>query len=1072
MPLRNLLLAGLLLFCSVNATAQTWKELLVKFDSVYRKRDFNEALRLGEDLIARAKETYGEADSNYATSLYKTANVCYFKGQYPRAEKLYLEACEIRRKVFGENYPDYANCLNNLGNVYYLQKRFTEAEPLRIQVMNIRKKILGESHPDYIASVGNLALLYEGVDNYNKAEEYYTLAAGLARNALGKDHVEYARITAGRGLLYSRRGEYDKAEPLLKEAAEIRKVKLGEYHTDYINTLNALAILYKETAQFETAESLYLKIRELIRNSMGDNHPDYAQNANNLAVLYYLTGRYEKAEPLHLQAMELRKKIFGEKSLHYHASLNNLAILYEAMGLYGKAEKLHMEVLEMRRKASGENSLPYAESLNNLAILYVSMDSISKAIPLHKQAMEIRKEGLGEDHPEYANSLNNLAVAYRQAHDLENARLLYERSAAISKKILGANHPNYAQTINNLARIYEAEGNYTKAIEYFTQAESIRKNVLGANHPDYASTLSDLSLLYAEMNENEKAESYANSVIGIMLHNLQKNFGVLSENEKSTYLANNSVYQNVNSSFLFHHKNASANAVTTGFNLQVLLKSLALADTKNMLESIRTSSDTAIRAVFGKWMACKTRLASEYSKPLQNRMIKIDSLEALAENLEKELSRYSSAFRSQQQLLKISSGELKQYLKNDEAVIEFSRFNLYNKGLTTDSIIYGAYILKKSEEAPVFIPLFEEKQLQAVLSKSGRSATGIAKNIYSYTGGKSSSAATELERLIWQPLEPYLKGIRQVSYSPAGLLYGITLHALPYGNGMLMDKYLLQQYTSTRQLVFRKDPLSARPSNIIIFANADFSMDSTKLAERKKTTGTDNSYVYTGLVPLRGDADLWADLPGSAREMKNILSLFKTNKMNAGSFDGANASEENFKLLSNQSPAALHIATHGFFLPGPGKNKRQRPDYLTNTYKLSEDPMLRSGLVLSGGNYTWSGKVPIDGVEDGIVTAYEISQLNLSNTELLILSACETALGDIKGTEGVFGLQRAFKMAGVKKMIVSLWKVPDNETAELMTSFYDHWIKGKTLNEAFTTAQAEMRKKYPPFYWAAFILLE
>lgn len=129
-------------------------------------------------------------------------------------------------------------------------------------------------------------------------------------------------------------------------------------------------------------------------------------------------------------------------------------------------------------------------------------------------------------------------------------------------------------------------------------------------------------------------------------------------------------------------------------------------------------------------------------------------------------------------------------------------------------------------------------------------------------------------------------------------------------------------------------------------------------------------------------------------------------------------------------------------------------------------------MILAGGNYAWAGNKPVEGVEDGIVTAYEISQLNLSNTELLVLSACETGLGDVKGSEGVFGLQRAFKMAGVKKMIVSLWQVPDKETAELMISFYSNWFKGKTIKDAFAQAQAEMRKKYSPFYWAAFVLVE
>ena len=190
-------------------------------------------------------------------------------------------------------------------------------------------------------------------------------------------------------------------------------------------------------------------------------------------------------------------------------------------------------------------------------------------------------------------------------------------------------------------------------------------------------------------------------------------------------------------------------------------------------------------------------------------------------------------------------------------------------------------------------------------------------------------------------------------------------------------------------------------------------------------------------------------------------------------FGQKEASEENLKTLSGTvTPQVIHIATHGFFLPEKTAGKKEEGAGRGNTYSLANDPLMRSGLILSGGNYAWSGKTPIDGVEDGIVTAYEISQLNLSSTELVVLSACETALGDIKGSEGVFGLQRAFKMAGVKKMIVSLWQVPDKETAELMTSFYSYWLGGKKIEAAFEQAQADMRKKYSPFYWAAFVLIE
>jgi CHAT domain-containing protein len=184
-----------------------------------------------------------------------------------------------------------------------------------------------------------------------------------------------------------------------------------------------------------------------------------------------------------------------------------------------------------------------------------------------------------------------------------------------------------------------------------------------------------------------------------------------------------------------------------------------------------------------------------------------------------------------------------------------------------------------------------------------------------------------------------------------------------------------------------------------------------------------------------------------------------------------NASEEILKQLSGKSPSILHIATHGFFLPA----SESKINLVINpTYEppATENPLFRSGIILSGANYFWKGGNAINGVEDGICTAYEISQLDLSKTELVVLSACETGLGDVKGSEGVFGLQRGFKLAGAQKMIVSLWQVPDKETAELMTALYSEWIKGKSIETAFYHAQTLMRNKYAPFYWAAFTLVE
>ena len=418
--------------------------------------------------------------------------------------------------------------------------------------------------------------------------------------------------------------------------------------------------------------------------------------------------------------------------------------------------------------------------------------------------------------------------------------------------------------------------------------------------------------------------------------------------------------------------------------------------------------------------------------------------------------------------------EVQAALEVDEVAIDFVSFDLDRSGIT-DSIMYAAYVVNKRDPAPIFVPLFSANELEAVTDLAGKSATAIAKGLYrgAENENRNIELGVRLYKLIWQPLEPYLKNVKKISYSPANKLYGIAFHALAIDStSLLMDKYRLQQYTGIRQTALRNSVNTVNiPANIVLFGNPNFSMDSISLSKRQNNN-TDEYTAKNIFIPLSRGATTftWPALTGTEEEVKKIDKLFTTNNIATTLFLDTEASEENFKLLNNNSPDILHVATHGYFLREQTKKNKNFSD--GNVYSIAADPLLRSGLILAGGNYAWGGNTPVEGVEDGIVTAYEISQLNLSNTELVVLSACESALGDVKGSEGVFGLQRAFKMAGVKKLIVSLWQVPDKETAELMTAFYTYWMKGKTINEAFTQAQTEMRKKYAPYYWAAFVLVE
>jgi CHAT domain-containing protein/tetratricopeptide (TPR) repeat protein len=1044
---------------SLNRLAQLHREM-GKYQQA--EASYNKALSISKTL-------FGVNDSSYAKSLNNLASLYHHTGQYAKSEQLYVQSRDLVKRLVGENSAWYATSLNNLATLYNDLGQYEKSKPLAMKVAELRKNILGENNEDYAQSLNNLGAVLTALGQYKEAELNYIKAKELYKKTLGDNHPDYASTLDNLAQLYGTTGEYEKAEQLLTESREIRKRTVGENHPDYASSLNNLGKFYESAGQYELSEKYFLESKERTVKAMGENHPSYVTALNNLAGLYHARGQYAKAEPLYTAAKEIRKKLVGELHPGYALSLNNMATLYQEIGQYDKALPLYLQALDIWKKTVGDTHPDYAMGLNNLAALYEDQFQYQKAEPLYTQAKDIRKAVFGVDHIDYATSLNNLAGLYAQTGQFAKAEALVIQANNTWKKVLGDNHPTIALGMNNLAAIYrKGQMKYGEAEQLYLQAIERRKKLLGDDHPLTADTENDLALLYMNMKQYKKAEPLFLVSSRIVTQNLMTTFPVLSEKEKGNYINENLFFNECNNSFLYNNPAASTAIINNNIDLQLFFKSLSLADTRNMLDAVRNSKDSSLQRLIGNWQTAKTVLAAQYALPAAKRMKNLQQKEEESEDLEKELSRRSAEFRQQQVALRVTSKDVRQQLEDDEAAIEFVSFKYYNKK-KTDSIIYAAYIMKKQDSAAIFVPLFEEKQLQELITQAGRSATGVAKTFYGVAMNFSSDIADNLYVLLWKPLEKHLVGIKKISYSPAGKLYGIAFHALPSAPGkILQDKYELRQYVSTRQIAFRSSSTNATPSDIVLFGNADFSMDSAAIAKQILTGQPDNSMASV----LRGGGGGWPDLPFTGAEVDTIQHLFARNKIKCAAYQKANANETNLKYLNERSPTVLHIATHGFYVPEalsqPGN---WRPSDI-NSYKVANDPLMRNGLIMAGGNYVWAGKAPVKGAEDGVVTAYEIAQMNLAQTKLVVLSACETALGDIKGSEGVFGLQRAFKMAGVDKMIVSLWQVPDMETSELMMGFYSYWLAGKNIKDAFYSAQSDLRKKYPPFNWAAFVLIE
>lgn len=917
-------------------------------------------------------------------------------------------------------------------------------------------------------------------ETYKKALEYYfqgdfknAVIYGeqsliLSESEYGKENDNYAKSLNTLGVIYFNSGKYDKAEKLYSEALNLRKKILGEYNSEYLKTLSNISGLYHTVGEYEKAEKMYYEVLKITAETQGENK-GYAYNLNNLAALKKEKGDFSNAEKLCIQACKIFKETLGEKDPAYATSLNNLAELYKILGNYEKSELIYIESLNIRKEVFGENHYLYASSLNNISNLYFITGDFQKAESYLNEAIKIYRNVYEEKNSEFAILIENLASLYKEMNKYEEAYQLFSEALIIKKNSLGENNPQYATTLYNLGELYIATGDYKKAESYCLQAYKILKETFGEKHPDYARVLYGLANLYSAKGDFAKTEKYFSELIKNLTSQIQSNFAFMNENEKFKFI--NTINSNFESFYSFalsdYKNNPGITADVT--NLDIAIKGVILSSTSRVKQKVNE-----LIVVYDKLSSIKKTLAYAYSLSVTeqiNKGINVSELEEEANQLEKELTNKSEYYSQEKKI--IEWRDIRKELKSNEAVVSFINFRYYNKNWT-DSTYYCALVLRSDYEYPKMIKLFEINQVKDILSKNAESKDSYIKN---------SDVSTDLYNLIWKPLEQYLKGSTKVYISPSGVLNKVSFSALQTNEEvLLLDKYKLNYVGNIKDITGSNWDIVHNESGnrfAAVFGGAEFNLDSNEIIANKiKYKSGEISKTF--FAPDEKDKPEkenkkfnWNYLKGTLTECEAVYDLILEDRLNAQKFTGKDASEDALKSLnSKNSPKILHISTHGFFFPEPEK-KYGKEISGNELFKRSDNPLLRSGLILAGANRVWSGSEPIEGAEDGILTSYEVSNMDLQNTELVVLSACETGLGDIKGGEGVYGLQRAFKVAGAKTIIMSLWKVPDKETIELMELFYRNWLENKmTKEDAFNGAQKEMRKKYPPYYWAAFIMVE
>ncbi|WP_397327044.1 tetratricopeptide repeat protein [Nostoc sp. FACHB-110] len=925
--------------------------------------------------------------------------------------------------------------------------KYSEAIPLAERVLAIRKQILGEEHPDVAGSLNNLAALYKSQGRYADAEPLYRQALSMKKRLLGQEHPDVANSLNSLAELYNSQGRYADAEPLFRQALSMRKRLLGQEHPDVATSLNNLAALYESQGRYADAEPLFRQALSMRKRLLGQEHPDVATSLNNLAALYESQGRYADAEPLFRQALSMRKRLLGQEHPDVATSLNNLAALYESQGRYADAEPLFRQALSMRKRLLGQEHPDVATSLNNLAALYNSQGRYADAEPLYRQALSMNKRLLGQEHPDVATSLNNLAALYNSQGRYADAEPLYRQALSMNKRLLGEEHPDVATSLNNLAALYNSQGRYADAEPLFRQALSMKKRLLGEEHPSVATSLNNLAALYWGQGDINRTLEFFTQGLKVEEHNLTLNLAVGFERQKRDYI--NTISATTYSSISLHLNSATKNPTATTLALNTVLqrKGRILDVLTNNQQILRQRLDPESQTLLTNLTNTQSQLAHLFynrpeTLPLEQYRTQVFQLETKIKQLEDQLSRRSEEFRTQSQPVTIET--IQKLIPGDAALVELVQYQPFNPKAAPDKRFgkprYAVYILSAKGETKG-IDLGDTETIQKTIELFRDDLRDRGTDI---TQVKQS--ARNLDKILMQPVRKLLGNTRKILLSPDSALNLIPFEALvDENNRYLVENYSFTYLTSGRDLLRLQNHSPSQQPPVII-ADPDFNKPGEIVARQPNANSIDAKNTRSIDLSQR----TFSPLPATAKEAEAISILLKVKLLT-----GVKATEGAVKQV--KSPRILHIATHGFFENAPANKEKTT---------LDDNPLLLSGLVFAGLKPRQSGG------EDGILTALETTALNLVGTKLVVLSACDTGLGNISAGEGIYGLRRALVIAGSESQMISLWKVDDDATKELMVAYYKKLLDNQGRSEALRQTQLEMLKgeKYQhPYFWAAFI---
>lgn len=1029
---------------------------------IYTKIDVTaaEMEKIYQNWLAIQKLRYPESSFYYKMAEIEMAH--YYNKEtenYKRAKESFDKIpFEVVQQSLQPTHPDYIRLSNYYARYYENNDDYKKALEITKQAAEYIEKKYGFSHIKLAEQLTLLANIEVKNGDYRSAESHISKTIGILQNRYGKEagssplfaeaigkmagiHGAIANYTLSDSLL--RRSEiiYNNYEADLKKRSKKKKKKDEEEVAFNVEAMKMESI--EELARQYVRIGDYANTEKLLKETLAEREQKYGSESRKLirplielANLYLIKGEYPQAEQHISRAVRLSETIYGRKTLLFAESQEIVARLHTQLGDFEKAKKEISECIEIVTSTLSANHIRNAPFMTDLAIIELAENPHKNAEKVEKdllKAKEIVENTFGNKHPQYAEALQHLAAVYIETKKATQALTLLEQAEGIWSAKLGTQNIHIAKISALKGDAHLRSMNLQEAEQNYEKAKNLYAQIFGERYEGYTKAISKLGRIYYIQKNYEKANQALLKSTEAYIGYIQKNFPAMSEREKAKY------WISIQSDFEFF-KSLAAQQIQSKpellgyvYNHTLITKGLLLNSSMKVRQRILNSNNTALINAYNNWIAKKEHLAQVLALTNEERKTaKIDlaKLEQEIEIAEKQLSSASELLSGVLETKNPTWQDVKAKLGAGEVALEITRFRYFDKTFT-DSTMYLVLKIDANSVHPEAVWLHNGNEMDKELLHYYRNTIRFNK------------ANTLTYETYWKPLEGLVKSSNKIYISLDGVYNQINLETLQSPKGYLLDEYDFVFLSNTKELL---NPTTQPNESKTIMVVAD-----------------PNFYLKTSGSKI-------ASLPGTAKEGDNIRQKASLNNWKIIEYRKDEAEEERIKQ-NTVRPNVIHFATHGYFV-------EDAPVLADASEELAEiqalqSPMLRSGILLAGAGDALEEDNSMVNTKKGILTAYEMANMPFDNVDVAVLSACETGLGEVQIGEGVFGLQRSFLVGGAKTVIMSLFKVDDNVTAELMAEFYEHYLKNpQEPREAFRKAKTTIKAKYPkPIHWGAFMMI-